>query len=386
MTIRTLFVAAGCLALGAMAASARADDGVKVGVIAPLSGPFAEFGNQMQAGIMIYQQQHGQSVAGKTVTVSYQDSGGANPELAKRLATELVLRDKVQVLAGFGFTPNAMAVAPIATSAKIPMVIMNAAAEALVTKSPYIVRLSFNLPTTVPAMAKYAVAHGAKKIYIITADYAPGHDVEAAAIKAFKQEGAEIVGAVRTPISSFDFSAYMQRVADAKPDALFAFVLGADQNISFMRAYRDKGLPQAGIKLIGTGDITDEPVMDSIGDNGLDTMTTYPYSMNHPSKENEVFVRDFKALRGAAARPNIMAVSGYDGMAAIYGALEKTHGDPDGPAMVEAMKGMALTSPRGPIRIDPTTRDIDQLMYIRRVERTDKGLLINREIDSYPIH
>ena len=368
------------------AAPLQAAETVKVGVITPLSGPFAEFGNQMQAGITIYQQQHGTVVAGKTVAVTYEDSGGANPELAKRLATQLVLRDKVQVLAGFGFTPNAMAVAPIATSAKIPMVIMNAAAESLVTKSPYIVRLSFNLPTTVPAMAKYAVAHGAKKIYIVTADYAPGHDVEAAAMKAFKQEGAEIVGAVRTPISSFDFSAYMQRVADAKPDALFAFVLGADQNISFMRAYRERGLPQAGIKLIGTGDITDEPVMDSIGDNGLDTMTTYPYSMAHPSKENETFVKAFQALRGATARPNIMAVSAYDGMAAIYGALEKTKGDPEGPALVEAMKGMALTSPRGPISIDPVTRDIDQRMYIRRVERTGKGLLVNHEIESFPIH
>lgn len=379
--IRRALLVAG--ALGLAAPLALAQDVVRVGLIAEMSGPFAEFGRQMQAGIQAYQKQHGETVAGKKVEIVLKDVAGPNPELAKRLATELVVRDKVQVLAGFGFTPNALSVAPIATQAKIPMVVMNAASANLTAKSPYMVRTSFGYPDVVPPIAQWAAQKGSKKAYVIVADYAPGHDAEAAFLAAYKKAGGEIVGTVRTPLVTLDFSPYMQRVKDTKPDLLFAFVNGGDVAPAFIREFRDKGLADAGIQLVGTGDIVDEAIIETIGDRALGLTTVYPYSMHHASELNARFVRDFKALRGASARPTIMAVAAYDGMAAIYAALQKTGGKTDGTALLEAMKGLQLDSPRGRIAIDATTRDIVQDQYIRRVEKQG-GVLANVEFQTFP--
>src|SRR5437868_543227 len=266
------------------APAAFAQDTVRVGLIAEMSGPFAEFGKQMEAGIRIYQKQFGDSVAGKRVEVIVKDVAGPNPELAKRLAQELVVRDKVQLLAGFGFTPNALSVAPIATQAKVPMIVMNAAAADLTAKSPYMVRTSFSYPDVVPPIAQWAIKNGSKKAYVIVADYAPGHDAEAAFLAAYKKAGGEILGSVRTPMMTLDFSPYMQRVKDAKPDVLFAFVNGGDVAPAFIKEFREKGLPEAGAKLIGTGDIVDEAIIEVIGDRALDITTVYPYSMHHKSE------------------------------------------------------------------------------------------------------
>jgi branched-chain amino acid transport system substrate-binding protein len=379
-----IIAAAAALALASLTGGAAAGT-VKVGVITTTSGPFAEFGRQFQGGIAAYQKVHGTTAGGQTVEVIYKDVGGASPANAKRLSQEFVVRDKVQILAGFLFTPNALAGAAVATEAKVPMVVMNAASAGLTGKSPFMVRTSFNLPTTVPPMAKWAAQHGVKKVYVIVADYAPGHDVEKAALAAFPKDGITVVGDVRTPLATFDFSPYMQRVADAKPDALFAFVNGGSVMVAFMKAYREKGLDKAGVKLLGTGDITSEEEMDVVGPSAVGAVTTYPYSMDHPSKANSDFVAAFKAARDAKARPNLMAVSAYDGMDLIYKALAKTGGKTDGTALVDAMKGMKIESPRGPISIDPNSRDIVQTMYIRRVEKDPKsGLYVNREFGSFP--
>jgi branched-chain amino acid transport system substrate-binding protein len=376
-----VFVTA-CALLG-VAGTASAQETVRVGLVLETSGPFAEFGQQMQSGMQVYQKQFGTMAAGKRVELIVKDAGGPNPELAKRLATELITRDKVQVLAGFGFTPNALAVAPVATQAKVPMVVMNAAATGLTQRSPYMVRTSFNYADVVPPIARWALKAGSKKAYVMVADYAPGHDAEAAFIKAYKEGGGEIVGTVRTPMMTMDFSAYMQRVKDARPDVLFAFVNGGNVSPTFFKEYREKGLDQAGIKVIGTGDIVDEGDMQAIGDRALDAVTVFPYSMDHPSALNARYVRDFKSLRGPQARPSLMSVSAYDGLALIYSALKATRGNTDGDALVNAMRAAAWESPRGQVRIDPRTREIVQNEYIRRVTKVGPELR-NREFETYP--
>lgn len=378
---QTLGGALAALSLAA-APTALAQDVVRVGVIAEMSGPFAEFGKQMQAGIQAYQKMHGDSVAGKRVEVVIKDVGGPNPDAAKRIATELVVREKVNVLAGFGFTPNALAVAPIATQAKVPMIVMNAAAGGLTAKSPYMVRTSFHYPETVPPIAQWAIKQGAKKAYVIVADYSPGHDAEAAFIAAFKKAGGEIVGNVRTPLMTLDFAPYIQRVKDAKPDVLFSFVNGGDVAPAFIKEYRDKGLPEAGIKLIGTGDIVDEALVEAIGERGVGITTVYPYSMHHKSDLNERFVREFKAQRDQKSRPTIMGVAAYDGMAALYAALAKTGGKADGPTLIAALAGLKIDSPRGSLTIDKDTRDVVHDQYIRRFEKQG-GTFYNVEFETF---
>ncbi|MDX3906051.1 MAG: ABC transporter substrate-binding protein [Pigmentiphaga sp.] len=371
------------LAAGALvaAAGAQAQGVVKVGFIGEMSGPFAEFGKQMETGIQVYQKEHGDTVAGKKVVVIVKDVGGPNPELSKRHAQELVVREKVDFIAGFAFSPNALAVAPIATEAKKPMVIMNAAAGNLPATSPYIVRTSFSLPAIVPPISQWMLKQGYKTAYSVVADYSPGHDVEAAFLDSYKKAGGNVAGAVRTPINTLDFSPYMQKIKDTGPSAIFAFVNASDVAPAFMREYRARKLSEAGTALIGTGDITDEAAIESMGDAALGVVTGYPYSMDHDSPLNKKYVQAFKALRGPQARPTIMSVAGYDGMALIYEALRKTGGKTDGDALIAAMKGVKLESPRGPIQIDPATRDVRQRVYMRKVERVD-GRLANVEFET----
>lgn len=367
---RRLAIAALCAVGALQAAPALAQDTIKVGLVAEMSGPFADFGRQMEAGIRLYQKQHGDTVAGKKVVVITKDVGGPNPELAKRLATELIVREKVQLLAGFGFTPNALSVAPLATQAKVPMLVMNAASSGLTAKSPYMLRTSFGYDQIVPPIAQWARKEGVRKAYVLVADYAPGHDAEAAFIQAFKTAGGEIVGTVRTPVMTVDFAPYIQRIKDTQPDALFTFVNAGDVAPALMKEFRDKGLHDAGIRLIGTGDIVFESALDAIGDKALGVVTSYPYSMRHASPLNAQFVAGFQQQAPATSnRPTIMAVSAYDGMAALYAALKKTGGQADGATLMEAFKDLAWESPRGPVRLDARTRDIVQTNYIRRYEK-----------------
>lgn len=262
------------------------------------------------------------------------------------------------------------------------MVVMNAAGDNLPSRSPYMVRTAFEVTTTVPPIAKWAYREGARTAYVIAADYAPGIDAEKAFIKAWEAEGGKIVGTVRTPIVTVDFSPYIMRVQDAKPDVVFAFVNGGDVAPALIREFRNRKLGADGIKLIGTGDIVDEPIVNVIGENGVGVVTVYPYSMDHDSELNKKFVQEFIKLRGEKARPAIMSVAAYDGMAAIYKALEKTQGNTDGAQLLEALKGLELDSPRGPIRIDAETRDVVQDQYIRRFEKVDGGYA-NVEFETF---
>jgi branched-chain amino acid transport system substrate-binding protein len=384
--IRFAFTVAAAIALLGLAlpmGAARADD-IKIGVILTYSGPFADNGRQIDNGITLYMKQHGDMVAGKKIVLIKRDDTGPVPDVAKRLAQELVTRDKVNFLAGFVFTPNALAAAEISREAKVPMVIMNAATSIITTKSPYIVRVSFTLPQVTVPLAQWAARHGIKQVYMMTSDYGPGHDAANAFEKAFTAAGGQIVGKVAMPLATPDFAAYVQKAADAKPQAVFLFVPAGPQPVALMKSFAEQGLTRTGLKILATGDVTDDAVLQSMGDAALGIITAHHYSYVHDSPENKAFVKAYVEAFGTQIRPAFNAVGGYDGMAAIYQALAAVKGDVSDPDKVmEAFKGMKIDSPRGPITIDPATRDVVQTVYIRRVAKV-KGEIVNVEFDKVP--
>jgi len=364
-------------------AQAAGQDTIKVGLIAPFSGPFADYGKQMEGGIKAYMAQHGSTVAGKKIEVIVKDTTGPSPEIAKRLAQELVVRDKVDFLAGFGLTPEALAVAPLAEQAKKPMIIMNAASSAITTKSNYIARVSMTLPQSSAPMAKWALKNKIRNVVTLVADYAPGIDAETAFRATLTEGGGKVQEAIRVPLKNPDFAPYIQRIKDAKPDAVFVFVPPGEHTIAFMKGYRERGLAEAGIKVIGTGDLTDDHMLAAMGDATLGVITTFHYSAAHKSPENAAFLKSFASANPGAGRPNFMAVGGYDGMAAIYEVARKLNGNIDGDKAMAILKGMQLNSPRGPITLDASTRDVVQTEYVRRVEKVN-GELFNVEFDQFP--
>ncbi len=370
-------------ALAMLAVSVHAQEPVKIGVVAPFSGVAADYGKQMEAGIRAWLRINGDTVAGRRIQLIVRDTTGPNPEIAKRLAQELVTRDKVDFLAGFGFTPEALAAAPVATEAKVPMIVMNAASSVVTTRSPYIARFSMTLPQVSAPMAMWAAKNGIRKVYTLVADYAPGIDSENAFKAAFTTAGGQVVDSVRVPLRNPEFAPYVQRIKDAKPEAVFMFVPAGEQSIAFMKAFEERGLAKAGIRVIATGDLTDDNVLNAIGEPVLGVITSHHYSAAHDSPENKAFVTSFRQVAKDLPRPNFMAVGGYDGMAAIAEVVKKLGNRIDGDQAMEILKGLKLTSPRGPISIDPATRDIIQTVYIRRVEKIG-GEYYNVEFDKYP--
>ncbi|WP_193753411.1 ABC transporter substrate-binding protein [Aureimonas ureilytica] len=373
--LKTLLISA---ALMLPAGAALAADAVKVGLILPMTGPFASTGRQVEAGAKLYMAEHGDEVAGHKIELILRDDT-ANAEQTRRIAQELVTREKVQVLAGFGHTPLAMAAAPLATQGKVPMIVMAAGTSVITEKSPFIVRSSFTLPQVTEPLAKWAKDNKIEKVVTLVADYAPGLDAEKAFSDTFTKAGGQIVESIRVPLANPDFAPFLQRVRDAKPDAVFSFV-PSGVGSALMKQFDDRGLAQAGIRLIATGDVTDDDLLNKMGKAALGTITTHHYSAAHDSPENKAFVKAFEAANGGM-RPNFMAVGGYDGMALIYEALKKTGGDAKGEALVNAMKGLSWTSVRGPVSIDPETRDIVQTVYFREVKEQD-GQLWNVEFDK----
>jgi branched-chain amino acid transport system substrate-binding protein len=363
-----------------LATPCLAQQTVKIGLLVPLTGPFTSTGKQLTAGARLYMQQNGDTVAGKHIELIVKDDAG-NAEMTKRLAQELVVNDKVAFLAGFGLTPGALATAPIATEAKIPEVVMMAATSIITEQSPYIVRTSFSVPQTTVPLADWAAANGIKTVVTVVSDYAPGIDVETAFKQRFEAAGGKVIESLRVSLSSNDFAPALQRVADAKPDALMGFVPAGVGPI-FIRQFVERGLDKSGIKFIAEGSLTEDDIVNQIGDAALGIITSQHYSAAHNSPENESFVAAFKQANGGM-RPNLMAVQSYDGMHLIYEALKKTNGSTDGDALIAAMKGMSWISPRGPITIDPATREVIQNIYIRKVERVN-GELYNVEFATIP--
>src|SRR6201984_2863446 len=374
-----LSLAAIAVAAGAVAISpARAEDAVKIGLILPMTGGQASTGKQIDNAIKLYMKQHGDTVAGKKIEIILKDDG-ALPDKTKTAAQELIVNDKVNFIAGFGVTPAALGAAPLATQGKIPEVVMAAGTSIITERSPYIVRTSFTLAQSSTIIGDWAAKNGIKKVAALTSDYAPGNDALTFFKEHFTAGGGEVVEEVKVPLANPDFAPFLQRMKDAKPDAMFVFV-PAGQGGNFMKQYAERGLDKAGIKVIGPGDVMDDDLLNGMGDTALGTVTAHIYSAAHPSQANKDFVATYK--KEFNQRPGFMAVGGYDGIHLIYEALNKTGGHADGDKLVEAMKGMKWESPRGPISIDPDTRDIVQNVYIRKVEKVD-GELYNVEFETF---
>ena len=369
-------LAASAIALATLPALAQ--ETLKVGLILPMTGQQASTGRQLEAGVKAYMAQHGNKVAGKTVEVIIKDDTGV-ADISKRLAQELVVNDKVSVLGGFGLTPIAMAVGPVATQAKVPAVIMTAATSVIVEQSPYFVRVGRTMPQMTFPIADWAAKNGIKSAVTLVSDYAPGIDAEKFFKERFEAAGGKVLDALRAPLASPDFAAFLQKAKDLKPDALFLFV-PSGQGATLMKQVIDRDFAGSKIRVIATGDVTDDDLLNSMGDAVLGMVTSHDYSADHDSPENKAFVETFKKVNNNL-RPNMMAVAAYDGMDVIYRALTATKGDANGQKLVDAMKGQKWMSPRGPMEIDANTREAIPPMFIRKVEKKN-GELYNVEFEA----
>ncbi len=377
---KRLFLHATTLAIAALASGHAAAQNApfKIGFILPMTGPQASTGRQIEAGAKLFLAEHGDTVAGRKVEMIVKDDTSL-PDVNKRLAQQLIVADQVNVLAGFGITPAALATAPLATQSKTPMVIMSAATSSITEASPYIVRTSMTLAQISSVMGDWAPRNGAKRVVSLVTDYAPGYDAEKFFKEHLTQNGGQVIESLRVPLRNPDFAPYLQKVRDLKPDALFVFV-PSGAGAAVVKQFLERGMDKAGIRLIGTGDLADDDQLNDMGDGALGVVTSFNYSMAHPSALNKKFVDAFlKANKGM--RPNFQAVAAYDGMRVIYEALKTTKGQGNGDALMAAMKGQAFESPRGPMSIDPQTRDVVQNIYLRKVEKQN-GEYYNVEFDT----
>lgn len=384
--MKRLLIAA--LALVLSFGTASAAEVFKIGLIASYTGVFATWGPQFQHAIEAYQAIHGKTVKGPKgeeieVQLVVRDAASGGPDKAKQLAEELVLREKVKMLAGFELSPHAMAVGEIATEAKVPVVIMNAATASITRGSPYYVRTSLTIPQWSYTFGKWAAGHGYKKIFIATSDYAPGHDAEEYFERGFKEGGGEIIGKLRTPLSTVDFAPYVERIKNADPDALYMFQPGGTPSISFIKTFLERGLKKDGIQLLAGGELA-EIFLPNFPDETVGALTVTHYTETNDRPENQQLRAKLKEMFGDKAVTDIASVGAWDGIKLIYKALEKVGADAPGEAYIDAMKGQRLSSPRGEIMIDPVERDVVQNIYIRRLEKID-GKLINVDIDTIPM-
>ncbi len=373
-----LLAACWALVLSLGAPAVQAQEVFKIGLILPMTGQSASTGKQIEAAARLFMAQNGDKVAGRKIELIVKDDGGV-PDATKRMAQELVVNEKVGVLSGFGLTPLALATAPLATQSKTPMVVMAAATSTITEASPFIVRTSFTLPQCAVAMGDWAPKNGIKRVVTLVSDYGPGIDAERFFKERMQLNSAQVVESLRVPLRNPDFAPFLQKVRDLKPDALFVFV-PSGAGAAVMKQFLERGMDKAGIKLIGTGDLTDDDQLNDMGDGALGVVTAHHYSAAHPSALNKKFVEAFKKANNGL-RPNFMAVGGYDGMRVIYEALKNTKGGQGGgEALLAAMKGQIFESPRGQIYIDAQTRDVVHNIYLRKVEKKD-GQLYNVEFD-----
>ena len=367
---RRYFTVALAAAAGALASTGALAQNVKVGVVLPLTGGLSAVGKQVQAGIKLYMDKNGTSVGGKKIDLIVKDDGGV-PDNSKRLAQELIVNDKVAII-GSGLTPSAMAIGPLSTQGKVANVVMVSGTSGVINpNNPYMVRTSFTLGQQSGIIGEWAAKNGSKKVVIIQSDWAPGAEATAVFTDAFTKAGGQILDTIKVPLANPDFAPFLQRARDLNPDTLFVFV-PAGQAGTFAKQFAERGLDKAGIKLIGPGDIVDDNDLPGMGDAMLGVVTAGIYSVLHNSPTNKAYVDAFKKANGY--RPNFISLGGYDGMHLIYEALKKTQGKTDGESLINAMKGMKWESPRGPISIDPDTRDIVQNVYIGKVEKVNGEL------------
>ena len=354
--------------------SAHAQQTIKIGLVLSSSGQFADAAAQLDNGIKTYMKMHGDTVAGRKIELIRRDTGGIAPDVAKRLSQELVVRDNVDLLAGYVLTPNAMAAGDVSAEAKKFMVVMNAATSVIITKSPYMIRTSVVLPQVMETFGTWAATKGGlKQNYTMVTDYGPGHDAEAAFQAGFRAAGGTIVGSVRFPVANPDFSAFVQRAKDLAPQSIYIFIPGGAQPAALGKAFAERGIDKNKTKVLGSGEATAEAALKAMGDNALGIITAWHYDYKLDNQLNQAFVKEFNAMHGR--NPDFFSIGGYDGMHAIYETLKKTKGKTDGEALIAAAKGLKWESPRGPMSIDPETRDVVQTVYIRRVQKVGNELV-----------
>ena len=366
--------------LSFVAGAAHSQDTVKIGLIMPFSGQMTDAVAQLDDGIKLYMKQHGDAVAGKKIELIRRDTGGLAPDVAKRLAQELLVRDKVDILGGLVFTPNALAVADVSAHAKVFTVAMLAAVSNLTTKSPYLVRSSYNTPALNHTLGTWAAKHGAKKIYTIASDYGPGWEAEGSFIAGATQAGSQIIGSVRVPVANPDFAPYIQRAKDTNPEAIYIWIPGGAQPAAIAKALAEKGINPQNTMVVGQDVLVSEDALKNMGDAAVGIITAAQYDYNLSGERNSNFVKEYHAAYGR--NPDIFSIGGYDGMHVIYETLKKTGGNTDGASLIAAAKGMTWDSPRGTVSIDPATRDIVLTVYIQKVEKTAAGLR-NVVIDKF---
>jgi branched-chain amino acid transport system substrate-binding protein len=372
------------LFVGSSGAFAQGAPPIKIGLVFSFSGDTVTIGKLTNAALATFKKEHGDTIAGRKIEIIERDDTGPNPEVARRLAQELIVQDHVDMLIGAAFTPNAIAMASVSTAAKKPYFIINAATSGIMAKAPYTARFGFTTAQITTPFARWAVVNGYKTAYAVYQNYGPGIDAGAAFEKTFTQYGGQMLGEVRIPVNNPDFSAYIQRVKDAKPDVMFVFINASGGGAVFLKACQAAGLEKAGTKIIATGDIVDEPILPVAGDAALGVVTTFDYSSTHDSNLNRRFIHDFQATIGDNELPNFNAVQTYDVMQAVYKVIAAQNGHIDPDRTMELVKGMKFESPRGPIMIDPATRDIVQNVYFRRTEKRD-GRYQNVEFTSIPM-
>ena len=371
----------GIAAVSALLIATGAQAQVKIGMIISYSGQFADTGIQLDNGFKLYMKQKGDTVAGKKIEVIRKDNGGIAPDVAKRLAQELVVRDKVDILGGFELTPNALAVGDVSAEAKKFMVVMNAATSIITTKSPYMTRTSVTTPMLNDALGRWAAKNGVKKVYTLVSDFGPGHDAVAAFKEGFTEGGGTIVGSALFPVANMDFGAFVQAAKDTNPDAIYIWTPGGTQPAAIGKALNERGVDTSKVKILGQDELTGVSALKSMGDLSLGIITAAHYDYNIQNPINAEFVKAYRAEYNR--EPDIFSIGGYDGAQLIYKVLEKTGGKTDGESLIAAAKGMAWDSPRGPMSIDPETRDMIENVYIRRVEKVN-GELRNVTIDTLP--
>ncbi|HEY5211097.1 MAG TPA: ABC transporter substrate-binding protein [Stellaceae bacterium] len=350
-------------------APAMAGDTIKIGFIGPYSGIYADLGGKMQEGVKLYVKLHGDRIAGKKIELLFRDDNNGSPEVAKRLTQELATRDNVDILSGYVSTPSAMASVSIATKAKKPMLIVQAATSGITEKSPYAARLSYTLGQVAAPLGSWAAKNGIKRVFTLVSDFGPGYSAQAVFTRTFTQAGGQIIGGVKVPLGSLEFGPFVQRARDAKPDAIFAFVPAGQTAIALMKSVAERELAKAGIRLITTGDVVSEGGLDAIGNSAVGVISAFHYSTAHDSPANNAFIKAFTDAYGTKSRPDFMAMQGYDTMATIYTIGNQLKGDLSGDKFMAALKNFKMTSPRGPIEIDADTREVVQNVYIRKVER-----------------
>ena len=379
MLRRTMLTGVAAIAAaGVFSRHAGAQEVLKMGISIPMTGAgFNAVGRQLAAAIKLYVQQHGDIVAGRKIEIIVRDDGGV-ADNARRIVQEMIVNEKVGLL-GIGITPTSLAIAPLVTQAKIPTLVMSSGASITVTKSPYMVRAGFVLGQQSWIMAEWAAKNGSKRVVTLVNDWAPGIEAETAFKTRFIQAGGEIIESIRIPLANPDFAPFLQRIRDSNPDTAFIFFPGPQTGI-FAKQFAERGLANSGIKIIGSGDLTDDDGLNTMGDQMLGMVTAGPYSASHDSALNKAYVSAFEKANNF--RPNFVSLGGYDGMHLIYEALKKTGGNSAGDTLLAAMKGMAWESPRGPMSIDPQTRDVVNNIYIRRVEKIN-GQLYNTEFATY---